>query len=86
MGETPSPTPTTNDPDEFCLYMEKSSNIIYEVKFVSDYVMARPATPALYHMIRKMTIPEFLNEFEESYIDVQKFRSRTTEVKIRDQD
>lgn len=70
--------------EEYELWMEKSTNIIYEVQHFGEFVIARPATPALYSMIKRLTVPELLDDFEESFVDVKAFRAKTSELIIGD--
>lgn len=51
-------------------YVDKNNQLIYEVQVLSDCVLVRPATPALYKMIERLTMEEFDNRFEEFYGDL----------------
>jgi hypothetical protein len=47
------------------IYVERSTSLLYEVKFFADFILVRPASPTFYLSIRKMTPSEFADEFDE---------------------
>lgn len=51
------------------IYVEKSTSLLYEVKFFKGFVIVRPASPSFYLAIRKMSDAEFAHEFDEYYGD-----------------
>jgi hypothetical protein len=55
------------DPEEpmLYLYVEKSTNYIYVVQMFDDFVLFRPATPGFETVVRKMTMVDFADKFEE---------------------
>lgn len=46
-------------------YVETASGMIYEAQLLPDYVLLRPATPALYSEIRRLNYVEFTRDFED---------------------
>lgn len=60
--------------DEAMLYVEIATRLIHEVKFIGEWVIARPASPVLYHLIRRLSQLEFSREFEEFCGDYQALR------------
>jgi hypothetical protein len=70
----PHPVMLETDPDEFGdiigdIYTERTSNLLYEVKFFQDFVLVRPANPTFYLALRKLSHLEFANEFAEYWGD-----------------
>jgi hypothetical protein len=64
----PHVTPETEDDfsDLFgVIYVERSTSLLYEVKFFDGFVLVRPASPAFYQALRKISHTEFADEFEE---------------------
>lgn len=61
--------------EEFNFYVEKSTSLIYEAKFFDKFIIVRPASPAFYTAIRKLTYPEFTNEFDEFWGDRTQIRN-----------
>lgn len=47
------------------IYVERKTTLLYEVKFFSDFVLVRPASPSFYQALRKMDYGSFADEFEE---------------------
>lgn len=47
------------------LYVERTTNLIYEIQGFDDFVLARPVTRALASMIRKMSYNDLAREFTE---------------------
>lgn len=60
-------TPLTEDNDDLLpdLYVQKDTGLIFEVKFFDDFALVRPATPLFYTAIKKMSLEEFSDQFEE---------------------
>lgn len=56
------------------LYVERSTNLIYECKFFDTFVLVRPATPVLYLAIKKLGHDEFMDTFDEFMGDPKKVR------------
>jgi hypothetical protein len=46
-------------------YVEKKSRLIYEVKFFQNFVLVRPAAPALYLALKKLSYNDFTKNYEE---------------------
>jgi hypothetical protein len=47
------------------LWVERSTRLIYECKFFDGFILVRPATPAIYLAIRKVSDKQFMEEFDE---------------------
>lgn len=60
-----------DEPDS-CFYVEKISNLIYEVKLFEDYALIRPAHPEFSMNLERMDLLQFSKEFEEFTGDSQK--------------
>lgn len=56
---------SADDPCDFNFYTEKSTSLIYDARFYDDFVIVRPASPAFYLSIRKLSHLEFVAEFDE---------------------
>jgi hypothetical protein len=70
MTDTPpEPEEDFMEDMETYLYTEKSSNMIYDIRFFDGFVIARPATPAFYNAIRKLSHLQFSKEFDEYWGD-----------------
>lgn len=50
---------------DYILYVEKSTRLIFQVKLFEDFAIVRPASPALYRDVRKLTLGRFTQDFEE---------------------
>jgi hypothetical protein len=48
-------------------FVDSKSSLVYEVQFFTDFILARPATPALYSHIERLTPTEFYGRFEEFF-------------------
>lgn len=57
------------DREAYRFYTEKSTRLIYDVRFFDDCVIVRPATPWFAEVIKKLTLPEFEAEYEEYWGD-----------------
>ena len=57
------------------IYVETSTNLIYEVQFFDTFALVRPASPNLYLAIRKVSIMDFAKEFHEFLGDAQQVRA-----------
>lgn len=57
------------------IYTEKSTGLIYECKFFDKFVIVRPASPAFYLAIKKLSLVEFSKYFEEFGGDVSEVRN-----------
>lgn len=53
------------DVDDIVLYVERDSGMIFEAKFFEDYALVRPATPSLYHHIKKVGLSRIKEAFDE---------------------
>lgn len=60
--------------DEYELYVEIATRMLYQVKFFENFVIVRAASPLFYRDIRKMSILDFSRYFEEFYGDAQQVR------------
>lgn len=47
------------------LYVDKQSQLIYDTQLFDGYALVRPASPALYQFIEKISLSEFASRFEE---------------------
>lgn len=47
------------------IFVEIATSLLYEVRFFDTFVIVRPATPALYLAIRKLSHVDFSRLFEE---------------------
>lgn len=75
--DTPLPEmPEIDDYDDIWgdLYVEDATSLLYEVKFFSGFVIARPASPMFYSAIRKLSDAEFAHEFREYWGDHEEAR------------
>ncbi len=54
---------------DYHLYTEISTNLIYDARFFDDFVIVRPASPAFWSAIMKMSTVDFSREFREFYGD-----------------
>lgn len=79
--DTPLPeTPLTNETEEEQddlfpdIYVEKSSKVLFEVKFFDGFCLVRPATPMFYTAIRKISLDDFTSNFEEFLGDLEEVR------------
>lgn len=57
------------------IYVETATSLIYEVRFFDTFVIVRPATPAFYLAIRKLTHTDFSKLFEEFNGDKDEVRA-----------
>lgn len=57
------------------IYVENSTNIIYEVHMFDGFCLVRPASPNVYAAIRKLTHVEFSGEFREYHGDHEAVRN-----------
>lgn len=55
----------TNEHRHTLLYVDKKSQLIYDTQLFDDYALVRPASPALYQFIEKISLSEFADRFEE---------------------
>lgn len=67
MDTQPHVTPLIDDDNDLhgVIYTERDTSLLYEVKFFDSFVIVRPASPAFYLAIRKMSHNEFADEFDE---------------------
>lgn len=49
------------------IYVERDTSLLYEVKFFGDFVLVRPASPAFYMALKKLSHSEFARDFDEFY-------------------
>lgn len=68
------------------VFMEKKTNILYDVKYFPDYVIVRPVSPSMYSYIRKMSYSDLSERFEESFVDVKALRARVQKGGDDDED
>jgi hypothetical protein len=47
------------------LYIDKNTNLIYEVKLFEEYALVRPLDPSQRRNIKKLTHTEFSGAFDE---------------------
>jgi hypothetical protein len=66
-SQAPEDEDTEDDEDELLpdLWVERSSSLIYEVRFLDTCVIVRPVTPSFYLAIRKLNHMEFARDFTE---------------------
>jgi hypothetical protein len=50
-------------------YTEKSTSLLWEVKFFSDFVMVKMATPGCENTLIRMSLADFDDRFEEFWGD-----------------
>jgi hypothetical protein len=62
---------SADDPGDFRFYVERATTLIYDARFFDEFVIVRPASPAFYLSIRKLSHSEFIREFEEYAGDQQ---------------
>jgi hypothetical protein len=58
----------------FNFYTERGTNLIYEATFFEDFALVRPASPAFYSHVMKVSLNDFLGTFDEYLGDRQKIR------------
>jgi hypothetical protein len=56
------------------IYVERQTSLLYEVKFFDGFVLVRPASPAFYLALRKLSHNEFADMFDEFYGDHEDVR------------
>lgn len=71
MDIQPLETPSTDDFEDVIgeIYVERDTSLLYEVKFFTDFVLVRPASPAFYLALKKMPHDDFARDFDEFYGD-----------------
>lgn len=57
------------------IYTEIATGLIYECKFFDKFVIVRPASPAFYLAIRKLSLADFSKYFDEFGGDVSEVRN-----------
>ena len=63
------------DDDLTFFYTEKSTALIYEARLFDGFALIRPAIPAFYLALRKISLTDFVREFEEYAGDSASIRS-----------
>lgn len=58
------------------LYMQKTTCLLYDVKFFDDFVIVRPVEPEFYHLIKRLSYNDLANDFEESFVDAKALRQK----------
>jgi hypothetical protein len=74
----PLETPLTEDDFHDTIgeiYVERQTSLLYEVKFFETFVLVRPASPAFYLALRKMSHSEFAKYFDEFYGDHEQVKT-----------
>lgn len=56
------------------IYVERDTSLLYEVKFFQDFVLVRPASPAFYLALRKMSHNDFARDFDDFNGDHQEVK------------
>lgn len=54
-----------NDVETMYLYTEKATRLVYEVQFIESYCLVRPVDPAFHLAVKKMSLPELAEDFDE---------------------
>lgn len=57
------------------IYVERDTSLLYEVKFFDMFVLVRPASPAFYLALKKMSHSEFARDFDEFYGDHEQVKT-----------
>jgi hypothetical protein len=55
--------------NEYELYVEIATRMIYQVKLFDNFALIRPASPLFFREIRKMSMLDFSKYYEEFYGD-----------------
>lgn len=63
------------DEPESHFYVEKSTRYIYEVKFFPEFALVRPAHPDFSAAVNRMSLVNFVGEFEEYLGDAQAIKN-----------
>lgn len=53
-----------DEPDMY-FYIEKSTGFMYQAQLFDTFVLFRPATPGFESVVKKMSLSQFISEFDE---------------------
>lgn len=59
------------DEDESSFWVERATNLIYEVRLFPDFALLRPAHPDETSNLERMSLVTFASKFDEYFGDVQ---------------
>lgn len=66
------------------LYTSRDSGIIVEVKFFDDFAMVRPATPGFERSLRRVSLMEFLDKYDDLMCDPRPIEAMLKGEKMED--